>query len=180
MIYVKPPLKPQANLTEISARLTQSQRDVVSAEPVCLIGIRGYYANTFGKPHVNDRIHFDDALFIVTQTGVEPFNFNSDPSVYLRGVATLKSDEVYTCVKWKHKGKYPALQIVLDKVYRDGSNVLDIGRHGINFHYDAEEQSKYSLGCQTLPRSQWAHFIDAVYTLMDKDKIKNIKYILVD
>lgn len=156
----------------------------VKVEPLFLLGIRGYYKASFGNPTANDRIFFDDALFIIetAKNGIfESFNFNTDPSpAFRQHVATLKADEVYDVVQHMHKGQYKALQIVKDIVSRDGESGYDIGRHGINFHYDAEFYSKNSLGCQTVPRSQWLDFQSETYRLMNKHKLKIVKYCLLD
>lgn len=185
MLYVKPKNKPKANATELEQMYLKDAgyADAVRAEPLCLVGIRGYYENTFGRPQVNDRIYYDDALFLIDnkENHFLSFNFNADPSyAFKHNVAMLKANEVYTVVKHRHKGKYPALQIVRDILKRDGIAGYDTGRHGINFHYDAEHYSKDSLGCQTIPRSQWAEFIDCVYSLMSKHKLKQIHYYLIE
>lgn len=157
--------------------------DFENQDVFCLVGIRGYFANTYGKKGVNDRQFYDDALFIVlAKKVIESFNFNSDPSLtYRNGLATLKANEKYKCIKWKHRGKYSALQIIEDKLVRDGKGSrIYTGRHGINFHYDAEKLSKYSLGCQTIPYSQWERFIKGVYALMDSQRLTTVNYYLIE
>lgn len=182
MNYAKPPNRPKATLQHIEGYLRErGWRDEARREKIYMLGVRGYYANTFGKPRVNDRVFYDDALFVVENPNtVWAYNFNCDPSVYRKGVATLKAEEKYNVVKWRHRGRYPALQITRDILHRDGTTQLSIGRHGINFHYDAEHYSKDSLGCQTLPRSQWDAFIKLAYGLMDKHKVTNFTYYLIE
>lgn len=175
--------KPNITLNEIRSKLNalgflpQFDQSAIS-----LVGIRGYYKKTLGNPEENDRTLYDDALIITDKTGTvyETFNFNCDPSISKTGVAVLLGNESYNVVKHKHKGKYDALQIVQDKLKRDGWRTVDIGRHGINFHKDADDRSKYSLGCQTLPKSQWDNFIALVYRLMSERRQPQIKYFLID
>lgn len=191
MKYDKPKERPRATKDEVFAMLTpvlandrKSFLDHANTEKLIFVGVRGYYANTFGRLGENDRIYYDDALFLMetAKNGVfESFNFNTDPSItFKKFVATLKANEIYECVKHRHKGQYHAWQIIRDIVSRDGVSGWDIGRHGINFHYDAEAYSKHSLGCQTLPRSQWLDFQSESYRLADKHKLTRIKYFLIE
>lgn len=180
---MKPQSRPKLELDNVLAHLQdKGLSDAVKDQPFYLVGIRGYYTKTFGDPLVNDRIYYDDALIIAGRGVYITFNFNTDPSIFKKGVAVLKANEVYEVVRHNHKGNalYPALQIVKDIVIRDGSTAPDIGRHGINFHWDYEHYSKFSLGCQTLPKSQWDEFQRLVYDLMRVDKLTTIKYVLID
>lgn len=176
-----PTNKPQATVEDLFKFIPINLTSKITDE-VYLIGVRGYYKKTFGHTEKNDRIFYDDALFIVqNNTVLKSFNFNTDPSIqYKVGLATLKAGEIYSAVKWRHKGKYPALQITRDIVSRDGKRGWDIGRHGINFHWDSDFYSKFSLGCQTIPKSQWLDFQKTIYKLMDTHNLNFIKYILVE
>lgn len=191
MTHDRPKERPRATRQELVDRLEKviaNDRRSFAAHltetPLAFVGIRGYYANTFGRTGENDRIYYDDALFLVenVKNGIfESFNFNTDPSVtFKKFVATLKANEIYQCVKHQHKGQYHAWQIIQDIVSRDGVSGWDIGRHGINFHYDAEYFSKFSLGCQTVPRSQWLDFQSESYRLADKHKLATVKYLLIE
>lgn len=173
---ITPKGKPKATRNDIEKYLTQHGIDV-DEKKVVLVGVRGYYANTFGKPYLNDRNFYDDALFVVTPDLFMAFNANVDPSKYRSGIATLV-EGIYEVVKWRHRGKYEALQIVQDRVTRDGKQGVDIGRHGINFHYGGSNDT-WSEGCQTLPQSQYWAFQKLVYHLMDSYRLKSIKYLLV-
>jgi hypothetical protein len=145
-----------------------------------VVGYRGYYKNTMGKPCVNDRGIFDDIFVVISPLSFEVFNGNTDPSVFRKGIATLRPG-VYDCVKWKHKQRVWGLQIILDVVSRDGfGNELFKGRHAINFHDDLEDRSAWSEGCQTLPKSQLPKFTKAVYSLMETFGLKTIKYVLIE
>ena len=155
-----------------------SNADNLIFEKVLIVGVRDYYKNSLGKPGVGDRNYYDDAMFILTGGKLESFNFNVDPSRHRKGIATLKAG-LYSLVKHRHRGRYPALQIELDVVIRDGQKGTDTGRHGINFHYGGDDDT-WSLGCQTCPRKQWLEFQPRVYALMDKFKLHRVKYLLVE
>jgi lysozyme len=58
-------------------------------EEVFLIGIRGYYQDSMGKPGINDRGIYDDAICLLAPNLFLTFNANTDPSVYRPGIATL-------------------------------------------------------------------------------------------
>ena len=145
---------------------------------VVIVGIRGYYQDTMGKFGKNDRGIYDDAIFVLSPKEFRAFQANVDPSVFRPGIATLKVG-VYKVVKWIHRGKYAALQIVNDVVIRDGQRVEDSGRHGINFHYGSDTQT-WSEGCQTLPRSSYWNFLNLVYGEMQKYQLDSIEYVLID
>lgn len=145
---------------------------------VVIVGIRGYYRDTMGKIGANDRGIYDDALFVISPEKFEAFKANVDPSIFRKGIATLKVG-IYKVVKWIHKGKYAALQIVNDTVTRDGQNGEFTGRHGINFHYGSETET-WSEGCQTLPKSFYWNFLNLVYGEMQKYHIDSIQYVLMD
>ena len=145
---------------------------------VVIVGIRGYYRDSMGKVGVNDRGIYDDAIFVLSPKKFQSFQANVDPSVFRKGIANLKVG-VYKVVKWIHRGKYAALQIVNDVVNRDGKTSDDSGRHGINFHYGSETQT-WSEGCQTLPRSIYWRFLNLVYGEMQKYQLDSVQYILID
>lgn len=157
-------------------RIVGTELDIVT-EKVFLVGIRGYYSKTFGE-RGNDRGVYDDAIFIVSMTGLSSFQANTDPAKYRPGIATLRPG-IYDVVKWKHRGRYDALQIVRDRLDRDGESEIDTGRHGINFHFGSRTQT-WSEGCQTLPQDTYWRFLKTVYRLMDTHKKKTIKYLLIE
>lgn len=174
MTAIIPPSRPRRSLGEINKIIT----DKFVTDAVVLVGVRGYYRDSMGKVGANDRGIYDDAMFVVSPEAFVSFNANCDPSIFKLNIATLKQG-VYQCVKWKHKGKYAALQIVRDVLTRDGKTGEEIGRHGINIHYGSENAT-WSLGCQTLPKSQWSAFINLVYSEMDRHAQSTIPYILVE
>lgn len=151
----------------------------LSEKEVCIVGIRGYRKRTMGNPLKNDRGIYDDCLCVFGWDGsFKTFNANTDPSVYRWGIATLRAG-IYEVVKHKHRGRYDALQIVRDRLARDGQTGEDVGRHGINFHYGGESAT-WSEGCQTLPKSSYWNFLRLVYSLMDKFKLQKAVYLLVE
>lgn len=169
--------KPKMTESEVRDKVLRKHSSVVS-ESVYLVGIRGYYRDSYGRPGVNDRGYYDDAIFVVADDYFEGWQANTDPSIFRSGIATLVPG-VYEVVKWKHRGRYNALQIVKDTVSRDGQKDLDTGRHGINFHYGGPHQT-WSEGCQTLPKSSYDKFLKTVYALMDRRGLKSVKYVLLE
>lgn len=170
-------MKPKITIEEIKAKLG-AQYDALGG--VFILAFRGYYKNTFGVKGKNDIGVYDDALIVIENNKiVGAWQFNVDPSTRRAGIASLVAG-VYKMVKHWHKGRYPALQIVLDIVTRYGfNNVLFTGRHGINLHW-AGENSTGSEGCQTARKSDWKAIIKTIYDLMDKYKLKEITYALIE
>src|SRR3954462_14402217 len=92
----------------------------LDAEKAVIVGIRGYYLNSMGKPGVNDRNLYDDAIFVIaTDNRFRAYQANTDPSRFEKGMAVLVPG-VYDVVKHRHHGKYAAFQIVKDRLKRDG------------------------------------------------------------
>lgn len=151
---------------------------------VMLIGIRGYYKDTMGKPGENDRGIYDDCMCVSWPDGFVTFNANTDPSVYRKGIAKLKPG-TYPYKKGKHHITSPTGYMALRPategeelpVTRDGEGdsfgvAINIHRGGIN--------TTSSEGCQTIVADQWQEFIDKVYALMDRYNQKSIDYKLVE
>jgi lysozyme len=154
-------------------------------EEVYLIGIRGYYQDTMGKPGVNDRGIYDDAICLVAPSLFLTFNSNTDPSIFRPGIATLIPGK-HTYKKGKHKisgpHPYPALRPATPDeslpVTRDGKEGVSKGI-AINIH-KGSYNSTSSEGCQTIYPDQWQEFIDAVYAQMDQHGQHTIPYYLVE
>lgn len=144
-------------------------------EKAVILAIRGYYKRTMGDPNKNDRGIYDDAMFVISEYNYSAYQANTDPSIYKVGTAVL-CEGVYDVVKHMHKGQYPAWQIILDHITRDGGNKVEIGRHGINIHHGGI--GTWSEGCQTLPPDTWGDFQRLTYNLADSLKKKSLKYIL--
>jgi lysozyme len=151
---------------------------------VVLIGIRGYYSETF-QPSGNQRGIYDDAIILLSPSVHATFNANTDPSVFKKGIAVLKTG-VHRFKKGNHGiskpgGGYPALRPANAKeelpVTRDGEG--DSMGVAINIHRGSRNSTS-SLGCQTIYPDQWNGFINLVYSEMDRYKQKTIPYLLVD
>lgn len=151
---------------------------------VCLVGIRGYYSETFA-PSGNQRGIYDDAIILLSPSVHATFNANTDPSVFKKGIAVLKTG-VHRFRKGNHGiskpgGGYPALRPANAKeelpVTRDGEGEsLGIA---INIHKGGYNTTS-SLGCQTIYPTQWDGFINLVYSEMSRYNQKTIPYLLVE
>jgi hypothetical protein len=134
-----------------------------------VVGVRGYYRDTMGVAGANDRGVYDDALFLVTPDWFGAFNGNTDPSRFRAGVGTGAAKGIAMLVPGLyrvhrfdiHNGKYMALceRAGPVRVLRDGSPrpYEDVGSFGINIHRGGDGTTS-SLGCQTIPPSEWAEF----------------------
>lgn len=156
-----------------SAGLTPAER---RGDKVRVLMVRGYYLDSMGAKGKNDRAIYDDAVFVVSPEGVQPFNGNSDPAVFRKRVATLKAPQAVRYVPGKHglsrkDGGYPAFRQDSDvTVVRDGAgDDRDSARNRfwINLHKGAIGGTS-SLGCLTIPPHQWDEFRDLVYGLLKK------------
>jgi lysozyme len=151
---------------------------------VVLIGIRGYYSETF-QPSGNQRGIYDDAIILLSPSVHATFNANTDPTVYKKGIAVLKTG-VHRYRKGNHGiskpgGGYPALRPANPKeempVTRDGEG--DSMGIAINIHKGGYNATS-SLGCQTIYPPQWDGFINLVYSEMSRYNQKTIPYLLVE
>ena len=151
---------------------------------VVLVGIRGYYSETF-KPSGNQRNIYDDAIILLSPSCHATFNANTDPSLFKKGVASLIPG-VHRYKKGNHGiskpgGGYPALRPATPNealpVIRDfEGESLGIA---INIHKGRYNNTS-SLGCQTIYPSQWDGFINLVYSEMNRYNQKTIPYLLVE
>jgi lysozyme len=172
-------------------RLTRNElenkiRSLRVPEPVKLVGIRGYYKDTMGKPGENDRGIYDDAIFLIGPTVFFAFNANTDPSIFRAGIAKLMPG-IHYYKKGKHGlsrpgGGYDALRPDTPgetlPVTRDGLEGTKLGV-AINIH-KGSYNSTSSEGCQTIHPDQWIQFINEVYRAMDHEGQKRIPYILIE
>ena len=152
---------------------------------VALVGIRGYYADSMGVKGKNDRNLYDDAIILLSPSVHATFNANTDPSVYRKGIAVLKTG-VHRFKKGNHgiskpDGGYPALRpanakeelpVARDKEGDSMGVAINIHRGGYN--------STSSAGCQTIYPSQWDGFINLVYSEMNRYNQKTIPYLLTE
>ena len=163
-----PPGKPRLTTAELEARLRDNRVDP-AAEPLLIVGMRGYYRDTMGAPGINDRGIYDDAIFIHTPSVTAAFNGNTDPTRFrkgtgrgaAKGMASLKPGVWRAHAFARHKGKYLALCQCMGPVTvtRDGDPPYeDTGEFGINIHMGGYNTTS-SLGCQTIHPAQWPSFI---------------------
>lgn len=155
-------------------------------DSVILVGWRGYYRDTMGKPGVNDRGLYDDAIFIVTPRHFSAWNANTDPSVFRPGIATLALG-VHRYKRGNHGisrpgGGYPAFRPATKNeelpVTRDG--VLSNPRPGvaINIHRGGRNSTS-SEGCQTIPPQQWEAFYSTLDRELKEYKQPSFPYLLI-
>lgn len=163
-----PSERPRLSFGEVAARVAPLGLEV-ARDPVFVVGIRGYYRNSMGAPHVNDRGIYDDAIFLVSRSFFGAYNGNTDPSGrrpgsgYGAGKGMARLDPGLWRVHRfaKHSGKYLALcqRAGPVKVMRDGSpDYPHQGMFGINIHRGGYRTTS-SLGCQTIHPAQWDSFI---------------------
>lgn len=153
-----PANRPQMKRIDLVAQINEKYPQYVLPD-FLIVGIRGYYKKTLGDPTKNDRMIYDDAIFILHRNGLESFNANVDPGAFREGIANLVPG-IYPVYKFsKHNGQYLALcQRAGNVTVQRDQKGLDTGRFGINIHKGGI-YAVSSLGCQTIPRSQWDKFI---------------------
>jgi lysozyme len=152
--------------------------------PVIIMGFRGYYLNSMGKPAVNDIGIYDDAIYVYSANVCASFNANTDPSRLRQRVAVLRTG------LWKYKlgihgiskpanRRYPALvqadEVTVDR-HQAGS---DTGWFGINIHRGGYSTTS-SLGCQTIYPDQWNAFFNLVAAELNRAGQKVVPYLLVE
>ena len=175
-----PPATPKATLD----RVTRAIQNARVSDTVVLVGVRGYYRDTMGKPGMNDRGIYDDAFFIVSPTHFSAWNANTDPSVARKGIATLIPG-VHRYRKGMHgvtRGNpYPAFRPATKDeelpVMRDGEARASVGV-AINIHRGGINTTS-SLGCQTVPPVQWDGFYAALSGELKRHGVKDFPYVLV-
>jgi hypothetical protein len=179
---VIPRTRPQQKRDQTLAQLKAAN----VSDPVCLVGIRGYYRDSMGAKGKNDRGLYDDAIILVSANAHVAFNANVDPAASgfnpkaRKGYASLKPG-VWRYRLGKHgirRGNpYKALvQADAVTVQRDGGQE-ETGWFGINIHRGGMTRTN-SEGCQTLPPAQWPAFISLVESEMRRNNAKTVSYVL--
>lgn len=181
VVKFKPSSKPQAKLTQLEQFIQHIDR---KKYPCVLVGSRGYYRDSMGKPYVNDRMIYDDAIFLITPTCYMSFNANTDPGAFRKRIANLKAGTwmyklgIHGLSKAKHL-RYKALVQAADvTVVRDEVGE-DTGRFAINIHRGGQNKVS-SLGCQTIVPEQWQSFITTLESEMKRYNQSVIPYRLIE
>jgi GH24 family phage-related lysozyme (muramidase) len=184
----QPKSKPQITRAEVEKYLASNGIDM-KKEKMALLGIRGYYLDSMGKKGANDLGLFDDCLVWIDQESMATFNGNVDPSRYRKNVASLKVG-VWRYKKGNHGskayGSYPAYRQADDVTvlrYVDGKAwKADTGKFGINIHHGSKGSGNgtSSLGCQTIPFSQWDAFKSYGDMLIARNGLSDFPYCLAD
>jgi hypothetical protein len=190
---VIPKNRPQQKRDQTLAQLKAAN----VSDPVCLVGIRGYYRDSMGAKGKNDTGLFDDAIILISPNVHAAFNANVDPSRLGwnakagKPMAQLKPG-VYRYKLGRHgisRGNpYPAL-VQAGPVTVLRGNDEETGWFGINIHaagggVTTFPRSTSSEGCQTLPGryglrgSQYDSFYALVTSEMRRNNAKTVSYVL--
>jgi lysozyme len=158
-----PQSRPQRTRAAIEALVAGK---IPAGAQVYLVGIRGYYKNSMGKPGENDRGIYDDAFFVVSPRTFAAFNGNTDPSRHGFNEKAGKGMAVLQAGVWVYRrglhgvsrnNPYPAfVQAGAATVLRDGGK-KEQGFFAINIHKGGVNTTS-SEGCQTVPPAQWDEF----------------------
>lgn len=191
-----PSSKPKASQDQVVEALIESGLWSDDSVTRCsVVGVRGYYQR-MGSPTKNDRGIYDDAAFVISPETFESFNFNTDPSGYRRGRATLASPQRVTYKPGWHGYRsargHPAFRQSSDVVvWRDrgvgrgtrvgGSGFKDspAARFWINLHRGGRSTTS-SAGCQTVPPEQWEEFYALVRAQLKEFGQETFNYFLFD
>lgn len=167
-----PASKPKLDYLELVAMINAKYPQYVLPD-FFVVGIRGYYKKTLGDPNSNDRMVYDDAIFLVLKNKLEAFNANVDPGAFRKGIANLVPG-IYPVYKFsKHNGKYLALcQRAGNVTVQRDKKGTETGSFGINIHRGGVFAVS-SLGCQTIPPSQWDEFINEAQSMAKQVHGKN-------
>jgi lysozyme len=181
---------------------------VLAGCPVMLLGVRGYYRDTFKRKGVNDVGVYDDAAFLITPDTVLAFNWNCDPSKIgwnkdLGKFYAQLVTGVWPFRQGPHKGR-PKLfrqpsdedaeqlelaklftdaraegEFTVRRVHSDETGELETGYFAINIH-DSTDGTTGSWGCQTAPRNQMFELRDFAYAAMATHAQRVLPYILTE
>jgi lysozyme len=157
------------------------------SDPVCLVGIRGYYRDSMGAVGKNDVGLYDDAIILVSPNAHVAFNANVDPSRLgwnanaRKPMAQLKSG-VYRYKLGQHgisRGNpYKAL-VQAGPVTVMRGDKEETGHFAINIHKGGRTTTS-SEGCQTIPEPSWSGFINLVESELKRNNAKTLSYVLVN
>jgi len=152
---------------------------------VYLLAVRGFFTEAMGKGGNNVRGVYDDAIFVIEDDQVYPFNANTDPSVFRKGIAKLKAPQAVRYKPGPHGfkrkgGPYPAFRQNGEfTVIRDDQGEDTGAEFWINLHRGGNTTTS-SAGCQTVPPHQWDEFKALVDGLLRKYEQDTFYYVLID
>jgi len=188
MIKMLPGSRPQISRGKLVGILN-AEHPKWTDYPITIVGLRGYYRDTMGKPGQNDRGIYDDAICLLTPDVFWACNGNTDPSKGRPGMAVLQPG-FYPCYRFDlHRGKVSTYEAICQRsgpvtILRDGDPVPKSGMFGINIHRGGFWTTG-SEACQTVPPAQW----DACYELAKSEaqrlwgaewRKKDVLYVLMD
>jgi len=193
-----PKKKPQALRDKIEKwRSSQIDQDL-PADAVSVVAVRGYYLDSMGKEAKNDRGIYDDAAFIISPDCFLSYNFNTDPSGYREGRASLESPQIVKYVQGHHgygkKSGHAAFRQASNVVVRrdggkgngkriEGTESLfhdqSNRRFWINLHRGGYTTTS-SAGCQTVPPAQWQSFFSTLQLLTKRHNQRSFQYHLIN
>jgi hypothetical protein len=173
---VVPAARPQLSI--VDARKLLAAFGVT--DQTVIIGQRGYYRDTMGRPGKNDRGIFDDAFMVLSPRVFRTFNGNTDPSAFGGRLAVLQPGVWDFQLGTHHPASpqaYPCLvQAGPVAVLRD-NGVRESGEFYIHIHH-AGFNTTTSAGCQTIYRPQWDEFFELVKGEMEFYRLAHIPYVL--
>ncbi len=176
-----PATPPRLSVVEVLARLHRAGYEINPGE-VILVGIRGYRHDDHAD---NERGIYDDAAFILGgHSHFSSYSFNTDPSVFSQGVATLALGEHRYRPGFHRKGApsgHPAFRPATPgeelPVTRDGV-VIPWPGVALNIHRGARNGTS-SLGCQTLHPDHWDSFHATMMDQLKRAGQEIFRYILI-
>lgn len=175
---IVPPKRPELS-REFAVQLLAQYGVSASAGPV-LLGRRGYYRDAMGKPGVNDRGEYDDAMCLVSPKLYQTFNANTDPSGH-GGKLPLLQPGVWRYQLGIHHpaspGAYPCLVQAGPVTLTRDNGVTESGEFYIHIHKGGYNVTS-SEGCQTIYPAQWQEFYDLVRSEMKRADVRTIPYVL--
>lgn len=194
MIY-GPGMMPPTGRPDIArATAIQWARSAGCEAGVFIFGRRGYFRDSMGVKGKNERAVYDDAMGIVTPDYFAVFNANTDPVGQGGRLATLVPGVYDYDIGTHHPGTPKAAPCLVQAgpvtVHRD-NGVTESGEFQIHIHRGFFNECG-SLGCQTIPPTQWSHadddrggagapfFFDDVSRIMQELKLKTIPYVLTE
>lgn len=205
---ITPPNTPQATLSDVQTQLSRRDalfKGGLSSWSVILLGWRGYYLNSMGRKGQNDRGIYDDAIFIITPNCFRAFNANVDPSIRREKVAVLEPEQIVYYKKGMHRAGSPTGhmawrqsspvivrrdEFIKPKGVSDDSWGISLGGglwtdrnwpggiFAINLHKGGINTTS-SLGCQTIPPSQWKEFFATLSGQQDEHNAPIVPYLLI-